>query len=687
MQQELIQAKQEAEEANLAKGDFLARMSHEIRTPLNGIVGLSQLMQKTELNDIQADYLRKIVSSSRALLRIINDILDFSKVEAGKLELDSVVFHPEKIMNRLSELLSVFMGGKEQFEVIIDTPPVVPDALIGDPIRLQQILLNISNNAVKFTHKGYVRIQMEVAGETSQRVHLRFTIEDTGIGISKEQLDKLFQPFTQADGSTSRKYGGTGLGLVIADSLIQMMGGQLEVTSQPGAGSTFAFTLSFERSPQSHGVEHRLSEAYGQLPVCIVEDNEKMTAHLADLLRSFSLEPAAAFNSWKTAASKLSEEEFAAPEGGKPCRLALLDMEMPDMYGAETWIQFQQAAKAAGMITIAMTTAFGRDEMLGMPPEERPDGIIVKPFSRPGLFQTLEAVLARSLTLRESGAAAEHGHHLPEPASFHVTGQRILLAEDNEINRQVAVEMLTHQGYRVEVAHDGREALAKLQEADWDLVLMDIHMPEMDGIEATRAIRSDPRYRRLPIIAMTANVMKGDHESYLRIGMNDIITKPLESTPMFATIRKWLGSSASEVLPLHDDGSHALEEAPAEMFPVVPGMDVSKAMARVNGKKQILFQMVKIFEHDYRDFAAQLHAALEEGRSRDAKRLVHTLKGAAGSLSAAGLYEASVRLEEAIAEAAPDAEGSAGTPELEQALREMTESLGQLLTSFRQFLE
>ncbi|UQZ86621.1 Signal transduction histidine-protein kinase BarA [Paenibacillus konkukensis] len=670
VQEQLVQAKLEAEEANKAKGIFLARMSHEIRTPLNGIIGMSQLMQKTPLNEVQADYLRNMTTSSQTLLRIINDILDFSKMEAGKLELEKVVFHPEDIIHRLSETLSVFLGGKEQFELIMETPENMPNALIGDPLRLEQVLLNLCGNAVKFTRKGQVVVSLQLLENRGEAVKLRFSVKDTGIGISPEQMEHLFEPFTQADGSTSRKYGGTGLGLVISSHLLEMMGGALQVESRSGVGSEFWFELAFPLSEQSQIRSYSVQEAYQGQNVWIVEDSEVMREHLCTVLASFGLK-SSSFFSWKEAYGAL-----AVPPAGDetaPCRIALLDMEMPDMYGPQTWAAFQREAAALGIVTLVMTTAFGRDEMLGMPAEDRPDGIIVKPFSRPELFRAIEAALERHAAPLKLGTRTRS----IETKKPFTSSKRILLAEDHEINQQVACEMLRQRGYIVEMAKDGKEAIKKLEQSEWDLVLMDIHMPEMDGVEATRIIRKDPRLCHIPIIAMTANVIRHDHETYLRIGMNDIITKPLESEAMFATIRKWLRDSDEEQ-PRKDSASET-----AEPLPRFEGIDVDRALARLSGKPGILLQMIKIFERDYHDFSRKLKQALEDEELEEAQRLIHTLRGAAGNLSAARLYAAAGEVESALkrAAASPDLAAAAAAAEMDRALQELSDCLQQVLAS------
>ncbi|WP_229692102.1 response regulator [Paenibacillus radicis (ex Gao et al. 2016)] len=647
IQEELIRATQEAEEANTAKSSFLALMSHEIRTPLNGIIGLAQLMRRTGLSASQKDYMDKINTSSDTLLRIINDILDFSKIEAGKVEPERLAFKPEELLHRLADQLSIFMGGKEQFEFILDSPKDLPITLVGDPLRLEQILLNLCMNAIKFTSQGRVMLRLTVLDQQEDSLKLRFMVEDTGIGMSQEQVDKLFVPFTQADSSTTRKFGGTGLGLVISNAFVEMMGGKLQVESELGAGSRFQFELRFALLPNSAPVNYSIEGAEQQKPIWIVEDNDEMRLHWYKVVDSFGLTPVP-FYSWKSARARLKRVKAAE----RP-KLIMLDMEMPDMYGAETWLAFHKEAEAAGVQTAVFTTSFGRDELLQMPESERPSALLTKPVTRQAMYTALSRLMIDSASteqrrfadhaLREAAAEAA-----VSMAAGPASGVRILLAEDNAINQMVAQEMLKAYGFEVGVAANGKEALQMLEQEEWQLILMDIHMPEMDGMEATRIIRDNILYRHIPIIAVTANTLRSDHETYMRIGMNGVVTKPINAEQLYSAI------ALSLHLPLARSLQDKLPGAPAlieHTIPAVEGIDLDAALARVNGKQMILLHMLDQFESDYSDFMDKLEANLQSGQLSTVKRMLHTLKGASSHLSAhsiaceAGALEAVVKRE------------------------------------------
>ncbi len=675
VQEELVRATLEAEEANQAKSRFLALMSHEIRTPLNGIIGLTQLMRKTGLSASQKDYMDKMNTSSETLLRIINDILDFSKIEAGKVDIERLPFQPDELMHRITDQLSVFMGGKEQFEFIVDMPEHMPQTIIGDALRLEQVLLNLCMNAIKFTNRGRVRMKVELAEESDKGVSLRFSISDTGIGMSAEQVDKLFKPFTQADGSTTRKFGGTGLGLVISKTLVELMGGRLEVSSEAYVGSQFCFTLPFTVIHKYTEQRSRVRPDLKEQLVWIVEDDDEMRGHWSEIIESFGLTPIA-FHSWKMARDRLRR----IGAGALP-RLIVLDMEMPDMYGAETWLEFHSDAEAAGVKTIAMTTSYGRDEMMQLPAEQRPVTLLIKPIMRKGMLRAIESVL------EQKGAGVSEQERVPQIVEKRRNGSntRILLAEDNKINQLVAIEILKEQGYEVGLAENGEEVLHKLMEEHWDLVLMDIHMPVMDGSEAVRLIRTQPIYDDLPIIAVTANVLRNDHERYLKLGMNDVVTKPISSDRLHTVIAYWLkkGKEPVEKTETMHEGhakskrSNLSEAAEGSSLPVIAGMDVAGALARVNGKLPILLHMMEQFMLDYDSFADKLRIALKDSEITIVKRMAHTLKGAAGYLSAYELLEAVCEVERIVKQPQLEIET------LHTAIDQLELKLKQLLAELR----
>lgn len=617
-QEKLIRATQEAEEANAAKSKFLALMSHEIRTPMNGIIGLTQLMRRTGLSPAQKDYMDKINSSSETLLRIINDTLDFSKIEAGKVEIEKLAFRPEELLDRLTDQLSIFMGGKEQFEFIVDTPVELPGTLLGDPLRLEQILLNLCMNAIKFTANGIVKLKLELLEQQQDHAKLQFIVEDTGIGMTKDQLAKLFEPFTQADESTTRKYGGTGLGLVISKSLVDILGGTLVVESKQGEGSRFSFMLTFPVLSHPSLYSLTMSKEKKEQPVWIIEDNDVMRQHWCSLVESFNL-TSVPFNSWKAAQEHLQR----IGKGVKP-KLILLDMEMPDMYGIDTWLSFHREAEALNVKTAVLTTSFGRDEMLQIPESERPLALLTKPVTRLSMFKVLSSLLIQNEDLISSPAGVAE-----VAATEQLSGSvRILLAEDNKINQLVALEMLKEGGFEVGLAENGLEVLSKLEQGNYHMILMDIHMPEMDGMEATRRIRADHRYNHIPIIAVTANTLRTDHERYLKLGMNDVVTKPVQMDQLFAAI----------AILLHTTIGSSFQQTVAATssitLPEIAGIEINAALSRVNGKLPILLHMLEQFEADYEYFVEKLVMNLENGQLATAKRMIHTLRGAAGYLSA-----------------------------------------------------
>ena len=654
-------AQQEMKEASQAKSMFLARMSHEIRTPLNGIIGLSHLMNRTSMTVVQQDYMQKIQSSSHALLQIMNDILDFSKIEADKLNIDVIPFALEETVHGVCGTVSVLLGYKP-IEVLIAIDPDIPPALHGDPSRLGQVLLNLMSNAVKFTDHGMVRLDIAVEDRSASAIRLRFTVTDTGIGMNEEQTRRLFQPFVQIDGSTSRKYGGTGLGLVIASSLVERMGGSpIEVDSRMGQGSVFRFVLPFGLGDSSDRLP--AADAAQGWTVLIAEDHAEMREQLTATLGLLvgRVMPAA---SWQEAAEMLDKEQGID--------VLMLDMEAEDMYGEETWFHMKRQADLRGIRTIVYTSLNGRIAIDQLAANWQPNAVITKPVSRYGFGHALTS-LCEQERLRATASPAEtvltDGISV-KPAAAKPSRPALLVVEDNLVNQMVTRSLLEAEGFPVTVAGDGREALIMLEIGTYGLVLMDIHMPVIDGMETTRRIRADQRYAGLPIIALTADTTKAQQEACLQAGMNEVMTKPLQPDRLYAVLAKWLPAFASE-----SDAGRGREEAAAARQPQTDSaaeagpedaseaevLDWHEALRLMDGKADILLQVLTTFRREYAGAATRLGELLDQGDRQAAKRFAHTLRGAAGNLAAGAVYRLAGELEHAIA-------GDAWNGEYEQEL-------------------
>ena len=639
-----------AEASARLKSDFLANMSHEIRTPMNAIIGMSRLALMAEPTPKLRNYLNKILGAGEHLLGIINDILDFSRIEAGKLALEKVPFDLNEMLEHLASLTAIKTDAK-RVELVFRVQSGVPAKLVGDPLRLGQILINLTSNAVKFTERGEIVVAVHLVEQSASHATLRFSVSDTGIGMNEEMLSRLFQSFSQADSSVTRKYGGTGLGLAITKQLVELMGGTIQVSSTPGVGSHFSFNLQLELGAPGTVTLTQPAALLHQVRVLVVDDSATARDALVEMLSSFGV----------TARSASSGEQSLimlnqAEQAGEPYQVLLMDYMMPGWDGVETIRRLHADPRLSAPPAILMVSVCSRDTVMQQEGEVPLQGFLTKPVGPALLYHSvIQALQPEPAPGEAPQQASQPAMSLRANGLQALTGARVLLVDDNANNREVALDFLSAIRMQVDQAHNGLEAVQKVLDNDYDLVLMDIQMREMDGLSATRAIRAHARHAELPIIAMTAYAMAGDRERSLEAGMNDHVTKPIDPDLLFGALLRWikperLAGRVSPAVSVHHSAHHSSSAAESgeSPLPAIAGVDWQLALSSVDGQRNRLLRRVRGFVEEYRGAPQMVRNAIASGQSELLQSLAHNLKSSATYVGATALAALAHQLEQAM---------------------------------------